>query len=1302
VGLWALAASRRRGVIVVPETWDWGKTMSGDAKGGSFGSAAVLAMLLLVGASGLYLSQRSLQSHRPDASSMLWREEASPGRADARLWQDPLQAAHRHFEQLRSGESGEPAGSTQPPNETALLDQIRKKTSDGKRDLLIMVFLTTGSTWPSSEGGRIRNRYAMVSALSEAGFIPSDRLHISYIASDVLTTATRSQGRWNDAQPWREQPVVLPVQWFAMIVADHLHSPTDATSRAPVVLPYEWFRNVGEGSQWSRLDDVLVLWLRQDKIQNKQLTTIARLLEEIIPERPAPLSDSIESPGRTKAAILTSGSNDLIEIIVEYETATNADTIDTLKPLNLASIYAYSATISTEKLVAAVEQRLGSKPRGGAGDQAGPSPYQPGRDGIFTLGRRIRHEADRSTFVEEPVTLNVHRTIGTDGELALRLVHELSLRGADPLDCRNQIAFVHEMDTAYARSLPGTFERACEMVRAQRQKRDTRTNGPGDGERADGADAALVSRRTDDSAYAKWPNIHRYTFLQGVDGKLPRSLGNDVGSTEITGHDERESTGSAEEMPIGRGQLDYVRRLVQRLRDDEREWQRARNGRLAAIGVVATDIYDKLPVMQALREAFPDVVFFTTDLYAQMLHPSVYDWMRNTVVASHYDLRLHPTLQRTVPPFRSSYQTSLFLTVMAAVKYPPAQNALARLAADRHAADAARSDGDLAALRELSDRTSRIYEISRIGAYDLAVEREAAIREGSRTVVYPVGRRAVGWSLWLRTRLALIVAIVFGVALVIFGLHSWRPELWSRRGPDSTQGRTANPGDDWSMLFRKRNWAFLFLTLLAFGVFMSIEWCGRQLADAEPFELLAGISMWPSEMIRLITALLAVWCLYVLWDDFRHNVQRMHDDYGLPIDGLERTSRPRAAPGAASHQAGRLAALRHIAHRLLGAWRLPGAWKESARSWFLNSCTIGWVPASSDGTDHIDGMKTWQEYIARARWQNRFWRVLLVLILHAGLILPLFLLFDWPSTPHRGEIIQIVHITFMTLAALGVNLVAFTVWDATRLCDRFTRLVAKRNVEWGEIVAEHVRHRRDVKTITGSSWLTIRIIADRTAAVGRTIYYPFGLIALLMLAWYGRFDTWTLTVPLLLAFALSALVALVALQTLRHSAEDARNSVIERLRDEAHRRRLGHRSGEAAEPAAAALSHDGESPSGPVHARRMADGRGGGDNRRRPLEVLPVDDSDPLERKTSRSGVKTMEMKRSPEVGAADAAPDSKIAREPDADVSLIEQTIAEIRTMRDGAFAPLTENPVIRAVLLPVGGIGAVQLAEFVGPLLG
>ena len=154
--------------------------------------------------------------------------------------------------------------------------------------------------------------------------------------------------------------------------------------------------------------------------------------------------------------------------------------------------------------------------------------------------------------------------------------------------------------------------------------------------------------------------------------------GNSVANQDKDSKDRSKAAAGAKpnDRPEGQGQYDYLRRLGEqiaaldeRLRSgsDEDLMQRSRAG-VAAVGVLGSDRYDKLLILQALRTLLPNALFFTTDLEAQMWHPSAVPYTRNLLIASSFGSRLNDDLQGDIPPFRSSYQTAAFLATQAALE----------------------------------------------------------------------------------------------------------------------------------------------------------------------------------------------------------------------------------------------------------------------------------------------------------------------------------------------------------------------------------------------------------------------------------------------------------------------------------------------------------------------------------------------------------------------------------------------------------------------------------------------------------
>ena len=229
----------------------------------------------------------------------------------------------------------------------------------------------------------------------------------------------------------------------------------------------------------------------------------------------------------------------------------------------------------------------------------------------------------------------IHFMIGTDRDLAKALNRELHLRSCCPAKSIKQIAVIAEWDTLYGQDIFRVFEDVLPTCTVCNTKA-----GPGE-------------------------SFHRSTYFQGIDGRLPGDK-NAGRPDEKNGED---STAWKEPLPgrpgssvpaVGYSRIDYLRRTVEHLKRENSSWK--------AIGVVGSDVYDKILLIRVLKYYFPGTILFTTDLDARLLDPAEYPSTRNLLIASHYGLELREDLQRDVEPFRSVYQTSEFLATIRAIR----------------------------------------------------------------------------------------------------------------------------------------------------------------------------------------------------------------------------------------------------------------------------------------------------------------------------------------------------------------------------------------------------------------------------------------------------------------------------------------------------------------------------------------------------------------------------------------------------------------------------------------------------------
>jgi Ca2+/Na+ antiporter len=276
----------------------------------------------------------------------------------------------------------------------------------------------------------------------------------------------------------------------------------------------------------------------------------------------------------------------------------------------------------------------------------------------------------------------IFRTIPTDDKLIEVLKKELALRGITPLAKDGQIVVLSEADTMYGRTLANLV--------------GTNSN-PG----------------TQSNSGAK--NILLFNYFRGLDGEGA----NKSKSTEYRNTAKENSTKPHDslddfvqtvqpksfEFAWGDDQIDYLRRIADELDN---------NKKVLAVGLLGSDVYDKLLILKALKPRFPSAIFFTTDLDARFFDGTIEPkFSRNMIVASGFGLQANSITGdskdsfcmnqngkkdhsgcNTIPSFRSSAQTAYFQTLSHILKDETKQNV----------------------------KDSEIYEIGRTTAIPLGIE----------------------------------------------------------------------------------------------------------------------------------------------------------------------------------------------------------------------------------------------------------------------------------------------------------------------------------------------------------------------------------------------------------------------------------------------------------------------------------------------------------------------------------------------------------------------------------------------------
>lgn len=157
--------------------------------------------------------------------------------------------------------------------------------------------------------------------------------------------------------------------------------------------------------------------------------------------------------------------------------------------------------------------------------------------------------------------------------------------------------------------------------------------------------------------------------------------------------------------------------------------------------------------------------------------------------------------------------------------------------------------------------------------------------------------------------------------------------------------------------------------------------------------------------------------------------------------------------------------------------------------------------------------------------------------------------FGWPHVPYRGDFSRWVHhVVDLSSIALLVLLIVYVV-DAVWLCKRFIDQLAAKPTAWPDKLLKKHESARNLNPYFLDDWLDIRLITRLTKAVGTLIYYPFIVLALVIIARDGYFDDWDFPVGLVVMYVLGVACIIACAVLLRRAAEEARKKAVDNLKN---------------------------------------------------------------------------------------------------------------------------------------------------------
>jgi hypothetical protein len=1103
----------------------------------NLGSAGYVWLLLAAAGTYFVVHQPPLEGTRPPTAETFLHERPSLQDVDSRLWQDPFAAvadklaSTSEFKPENCANSEEkndakPEAKKDDGNKNDVKkEDIKQHCASPLKDLnsppVVLIASTSGAPYSEDHEYRRRLRYAILAGLSREGFVPRDPQHLGFF-------------------------------WPRQAISPAAASPGETPLRLPEVVPLEWL----EGAN----GPALLLWFDEDVLGGSPLKQFDAFFCRAL-RLP-------ESPGWDKAQVRVIGpelSTTLKKMAYENYQRNSADDCGKIQP----HFYVYSATAYDATLI---PKEPGSQVPQTSGSEAG---FCPG--GHDSLSKFFRDEKQVTLF----------RTTASDAALACMMDAELNLRRPhrvmnelfgwlpnaittqlaeyeliDP-PVRRDVVLISEWDTLYGESLP--------KVMAKALRRETKPDKEG----------------------KKEDNIHPYSYLRGLDGQMPNidglssgnpakgpDRGQDAGASGDNNGKDRlkvRSDAKPNDRAEGQGQFDYLRRLGDKIGELDARLRRERRDDIGivAVGVLGSDLYDKLLILQALRPLLPNALFFTTDLDALVLHPMALPQTRNLLIASSFGLQLEPELQGEIPPFRSSYQSSAFFATRMALKR----------------ADTTPYAWTVPPL---------LFEVGLSGLFQFppAGVSSKASKNPTPDTCLPLGCGIHQQPSDMYPKMGIRDAIAAAIALAVLGVGGAlscsplsRP-IWKKLDERLARSKRSFVLGAWAIGLSIG--LLVIIGALTALIYLSWETIAHWFTgDGQPIIWLEGISIWPTIAMRAaILALCVLLSLHAyLWldADFKKISQDMQMDATWKC--IERNVRK------------------------LAAATTPWA---SMASFFSYQLPDGGEPACNpDGHLSNEVLRFWKVYIYQGLWKARICRTLVGVTALLVLWIFLELVFGNPPAPARGGLSFWFYAIVSGLLNVTALFLTIFVADTILLCWKvITSLRKEADTPWSEVTCvwpkatlDKFSNRVGLQCADLEHWIDLVFISKRTKCVTTLIYFPFIVVALLIVSRSRLFANYAPSLPEMIVMGVGLLIVTGSAIRLRQAAEASRAKANRRLNDQ-------------------------------IMLARQAQG---GEKRAAQLEML-----------------------------------------------------LQRVQELHEGALTPFSQQPLLRAILLPLGTFGGTALAEY------
>ena len=284
----------------------------------------------------------------------------------------------------------------------------------------------------------------------------------------------------------------------------------------------------------------------------------------------------------------------------------------------------------------------------------------------------------------------------------------------------------------------------------------------------------------------------------------------------------------------------------------------------------------------------------------------------------------------------------------------------------------------------------------------------------------------------------------------------------------------------------------------------------------DPMSLQQGVSVWPCIALRAMTLTLSLWLIFFAWWKLGFNIAEITDHMKIEYKPKKNNSGD--------------------ANPVL---------RQSAETCDTPAEQMTASKIERQLPEICDMQQPWDRYIANGHPVIKAIRIIGYVL--AMCLFSLLLVGFWgkPSNPARGDMAWKIYDILTVVDVVVMLFLVFFVFDTTFRCLLFVTRLVKHRTQWPRTTkecfnAKYGFNERPTDHGVLDDWIDMYFIAKRTRCINEIIYYPFAIIALMIVSRSAVFGDFALNLPIIIIQAICLLIVFGCAIALNLAAEEAR------------------------------------------------------------------------------------------------------------------------------------------------------------------